>query len=343
MDQPVTQMPVGEVPVVGTGIPPGSAAAFARLAALFGVIWLINAGFQFYAWVWQPAAGGNVGGSGGGDGGLAHVLAKAVSAAPDWLHPVVATIANGIDRTGPRDIAAAMVVVALLLGLALISRIGLRLACCLGIAYSIFCWVALCALGAPYGQGQTDPGVFPAYMIAFIFVLAIAPVIAPRRNSIALQPSYPVWTVARLLFGLLWLFDAALKWEPYFLNHFLDQLTPALQGQPHWIAVYITFVIQVVQAIGPRLVAVLVAIIETGIALSLLTGWLLPLVAPLGFLYSLAIWTTAEGWGGPYTAAGTGIRGNVIGNALIYAIIFLFLIVPAGQSLRGRRVRVVAA
>ena len=86
----------------------------------------------------------------------------------------------------------------------------------------------------------------------------------------------------------------------------------------------------------------IVAIIETGIALSLLTGWLLRVVAPLGFLYSLAVWTTAEGWGGPYTTSGTGIRGDVIGNALLYAVIFMFFMVPAAPRLWERRVRAVA-
>jgi len=312
--------------------PGGNAAAFRPVVAVLGIVWLINAGFAFMAWVWRAP---------GADTGLPHVLAKAVSSAPPWLRPLVADIATGIDRLGARGIAAAMAVVALLLGLALITRVGLRAACWFGVAYSIFCWIALCGLGAPYGPGQTDPGVFPAYLISFLFVLSVAPVVAPRGNAApALTPSPTLWTTARLLFGLLWLFDATLKWKPYFLSHFLKQLTPAVQGQPHWIATYIAFVINAVQTIRPELVAVLVAIIETGIAVSLLTGLCLRTIAPLAFLYSLAVWTTAEGWGGPYSAAGTGIRGNVVGNALIYAIIFLFFLVPGAY--RPRKARVVA-
>ena len=310
--------------------PACGAAAFGPLVALLGVVWLINAGFQFLTWVWRAS---------GPDTGLPHVLGKAVSSAPPWLQPLVLDIATGIDRLNPRGIAAAMAVVALLLGLALITRVGLRTACWFGVAYSIFCWIALAGLGAPYGPGQTDPGVFPAYLISFLVVLSVAPVVAPRGSAApALMPSRAMWTAARLLFGLLWLFDAALKWRPYFLSHFLDQLTPAVQGQPNWIATYITFVINAVQTVRPELVAVLVAIIETGIAISLLTGLWLRVIAPLAFLYSLAIWTTAEGWGGPYTAAGTGVRGNVVGNVLIYAIIFLFFLVPAAYRPRQDRV-----
>lgn len=335
MDQGWTQPPAAPHPTVAAFRPPG--AAFRPIVVLLGVIWLFNAGFQCLAWVWQaPAAN-----PGAAKAGLPLVLAKAVAAAPDWLHPGVLAIANGIDNVGARGIAVAMVAVAVLLGLALITNIGLRFAACFGVAYSIFCWVALCAMGAPYGPGQTDPGVFPAYMIAFVFVLAVAPAVAPRRTGTGL-PSISVWAIGRVLFASLWAFDAALKWEPYFLTHFMDQLTPAVQGQPHWIAAYITFVSHEVQAIGPMIVALIVAIIETGIALSLLTGWLLRVVAPLGFLYSLAVWTTAEGWGGPYTTSGTGIRGDVIGNALLYAVIFMFFMVPAAPRLWERRVRAVA-
>ena len=314
----------------------GGALALRLLVAAMGVIWLINAAFQFSAWVWLPAAGGKA--------GLAHVLAKAVAAAPDWIHPVVAGIAAAIDAISPGMIALLMVAVAVLLGLSLITGRFLRIACWGGIAYSIFCWIALCAIGAPYGNGQTDPGVFPAYMIAFVFVLSVAPMVEGRTGTPGTTdaPSAALWTAGRLLFGLLWLFDAALKWDPYFLSHFMDQLTPAVQGQPAWIAAYIEFVILVVQAIGPHLFAVVVAIVETAIAVSLLSGRWMHLVVPLAFLYSMSVWSTAEGFGGPYSAAGTGVRGDVLGNVLIYAVVLLFLMVPAAKRLSQGRARLLA-
>lgn len=314
----------------------GSTLALRSIVKAMGAIWLINAGFQFSAWVWLPAADDKA--------GLAHVLAKAVAAAPGWIHPVVAGIAAAIDAISPSAVGLGMVVVALFLGIALITGRGLRAACWGGIAYCFFCWIALCAIGAPYGHGQTDPGVFPAYMIAFVFVLSVSPVVEHRvgmqDDATALSPE--VWTAGRLLFGLLWLFDAALKWAPYFQTHFLAQLTPAVQGQPAWIAAYINFVILVVQAIGPHVFAVVIGIVETVIAIGLLSGRWMHLVVPLGFVYSLSVWTTAEGFGGPYSAAGTGVRGNVLGNVLIYAVIFLFLMVPAAQRLREGRARLLA-
>jgi hypothetical protein len=90
----------------------------------------------------------------------------------------------------------------------------------------------------------------------------------------------------------------------------MDQLTGALPGQPLWIAAYIGFVVGVVSLIGPGVVAVVVAVGKSLLALSLLSGRWLRLSLPLGILYSLAVCSTAEGFGGPYTNAGTGVRGD---------------------------------
>jgi hypothetical protein len=303
-----------------TGLSPASRAALRHLVTLFGLIWLINAGFQASAWLCQPDHAGSA--------ALLHVFTKATKAAPGWLRPLLLGITSLIQGIGLHWIALGMVVIALLLGVSLISRIGLAAACWLGIAYCLVCWVALCALGYPYAGGQTDPGVFPAYVIAFVFVLSVLPTITGPASA----PRTGVWTVGRLLFGLLWAFDAALKWVPYFLTHFLDQLTPAAQGQPAWIAAYIGLIIIVVKAVGPMLMAVVIALVETAIAISVLTGRWLIVSVPLGFLYALSVWTSAEGFGGPYSRAGTGVRGNVLGNVLIYAVIFLIMLVPLAQK-----------
>jgi nitrite reductase (NO-forming) len=45
-----------------------------------------------------------------------------------------------------------------------------------------------------------------------------------------------------------------------------------------------------------------------------------------GTVFSLLIWATAEGFGGPYTAQSTDI-----GTAIIYALVFLALLVTAAQ------------
>ena len=319
-------------------------AQFRRVVGLFGLIWLVNAAIQFLSWVRPPGHGlpftaaraaqlpltGAAAVRSPGAVAAArviHAFAKPIPTAPSWLQPTLHAILSAVQRAGPRAVAAGMVVVALLLGLSLLTRIGLAAACWLGLAYSAFCWTTLNALGYPYAGGQTDPGVFVAYAIGFVFVLGVSPLLSGRQNAEAATPNR-FWTAGRVLFGLLWAFDAVLKWQPAFLLHFMAQITPAADGQPAWIAAYIGLVAAVVRWIGPVVVAVAVALIETVLAISLLTRWGERLFVPLGLLYSLGVWATAEGLGGPYTAAGTGVRGNVLGNVLIYAVIYLFLLVP---------------
>lgn len=298
-------------------VPPAGAVrawdAFATLRRLLGALWLLNAGFQAYAWLWPPRAAAR----------LLHAYSKPLAAAPGWLRPYLDAVVRGVGTVGPHWVALLMVLLDLAIALALLSGRWLRAISWLGIAYCLFCWSTLDAFGYPYAGGQTDPGVFVNYALAFAMVLAALDRVArlPGERASRADP----FRAARLLFGLLWAFDAALKWQPYFLTHFTAQLTGALPGQPAWIAAYLGLVIAAVHAIGPTLVAILVALVETALALSLLTGYALSASLPLGALYSLAVWTTAEGWGGPYTAAGTGVRGNVAGNVIVYVIVFMYL------------------
>lgn len=351
----VAATPAGEK-AAARGIDPKQ--RFRQVVALFGLIWLVNAGVQFLSWAWpldyglpftaaraaqlpSSAAAGAPSAHAAASARLIHAFAKPIPTAPSWLHPYLQAIVYAVQRIGPRPVALAMVAVALLLGLSLITRIGLAAAGWLGLAYSFFCWTTLNALGYPYGGGQTDPGVFVAYGIGFVFVLGVSPILSGRQNGNAVAPN-GFWTAGRLLFALLWAFDAALKWQPYFLTHFMAQITQAADGQPAWIAAYIGLVATVVRWIGPVVVAVAVALLETVLAISLLTRWWERLFVPLGLLYSLGVWATAEGLGGPYTAAGTGVRGNVLGNVLIYAVIYLFLLVPQ-RTRRARPVRAAVA
>ncbi len=163
-----------------------------------------------------------------------------------------------------------------------------------------------------------------AYAIAFLFVWSVAPLLEGRGPDEP-KSANRLWDIARLTFAVLWLFDAFLKWLPAFLLHFTSQITGVIPGQPHWIAVWLGFVAALVHAVGPIPVAILVALSETAIAVALLSGKWLRLAIPFGMAYSLSVWTTAEAFGGPYSSAGTGVRGNVLGNVLIYLIPFLFL------------------
>ena len=294
--------------------PVAQASALRILTGVFGVVWLMNAAFQAQGWLAAANARAN----------FLHALAKAAAHVPAGIRPLLTGIDRGIEALGPEVVAVCMVVIALLLALALLTRTKLAFAAKFGIVYSLVCWVVLNGFGFPYSGGQTDPGVFVAYAITFLFVLACVPSLNGQAQGASVQGS-TLWNRARLCFGALWLFDAALKWLPAFLLHFRSQITSVIPGQPHWVAVWLGFVAMVVISIGPVLVATVVGLVETVIAVGLLSGRWLRVIIPFGMAYSLAVWTSAEAFGGPYTSAGTGVRGNVLGNVLIYLIPFAFL------------------
>ena len=59
-------------------------------------------------------------------------------------------------------------------------------------------------------------------------------------------------------------------------------------------------------------------LIETAIALGLLLGFARRITYFAGALFSLLIWSTAEGFGGPYTSGATNV-----GPALVYVLVFI--------------------
>jgi thiosulfate dehydrogenase (quinone) large subunit len=125
----------------------------------------------------------------------------------------------------------------------------------------------------------------------------------------------------RILFGIIWGIDAWFKWQPGFIQGFTDYLAGAQQNQPwpvhHWIGFWINTV-----GLDPTVFAYGVAIGETAIAIALILGAFNNLTAVVGSLVSVAIWSTAEGFGGPYKTGSTDI-----GAAIIYVLVFagLFL------------------
>ena len=143
-----------------------------------------------------------------------------------------------------------------------------------------------------------------------------------ERNTLTLDP----WRakgigLLRIVFGLVWAVDAYFKWTPGFFGQFVDYLQGAAKDQPVWVKAWIGFWIQTVK-VDPHAFAHVTAIGETAIALGLLVGIFSNLTYLGGGLLSLVIWTTAEGFGGPYQAGATDI-----GAAVIYVLVFagLFL------------------
>lgn len=130
----------------------------------------------------------------------------------------------------------------------------------------------------------------------------------------------------RVAFGLIWVVDAALTWSSQFAVHYVGYLHNAAHGQPGWLSGWFALWIAVVT---PRasLFIWLTRIIETAVAIALLAGFARKVLYVAGALFCLLIWSTAEGFGGPYTVGATNM-----GAAIAYVLIFIALI---GISSRG--------
>ena len=125
----------------------------------------------------------------------------------------------------------------------------------------------------------------------------------------------------RIAFGCVWAIDAWFKWQPGFADNFTRYLTRAPDGQPPAVVTWINFWIHVA-SVNPHFFAFFVAGGETTIALGLLFGALSDLTCLVGILLSLCIWSTAQGFSGPYAPGSTDI-----GVLIIYVLVFtgLFL------------------
>jgi nitrite reductase (NO-forming) len=127
-------------------------------------------------------------------------------------------------------------------------------------------------------------------------------------------------TAVRVGFGVVWLIDAILKWLPGFRDDYTDAIKRAADGQPGWLKPWFNFWINL-QEPRATFFAYLVAVVETLIALALITGFARKLTYTAAILFSLLIWSTAEGFGGPYTSG-----SSDVGTAVIYALVFASLL-----------------
>lgn len=127
-------------------------------------------------------------------------------------------------------------------------------------------------------------------------------------------------TAVRVLFGLIWLADVYFKWQASFLNGLQDVLHDGTMGQPSWLMPWFNLTHTVI-SVQPTLWAYGIAIVETGIALALLVGFARKVTYVGGAIWSLLIWTTAEGFGHMSSGVATDI-----GTAIIYVVVFLALL-----------------
>lgn len=133
-------------------------------------------------------------------------------------------------------------------------------------------------------------------------------------------------TALRVAFGLIWVANAAFTWTSAFAVHYVGYLHNAAQGQPAWSAWWFNAWIALVTPHADLFVW-LTRIVETALALALVLGFARKTVYVLGALFSLLVWSTAEGFGGPYTVGATNM-----GSGIVYVLVFIALMVINSRS-----------
>ena len=142
------------------------------------------------------------------------------------------------------------------------------------------------------------------------------------QDKVASGRCAPAWPkdALRIGFGVIWLIDALLKWLPGFKDSYMSTIMGIKAGQPGWLRPWFQFWITL-QHGQVTFFWVLVATAETLIALALIFGFARKLTYLAAIAFSLLIWATAEGFGGPYTSG-----ASDIGTAIIYAVVFAGLL-----------------
>ena len=129
-----------------------------------------------------------------------------------------------------------------------------------------------------------------------------------------------VAALLRVLFSVIWMVDASLKWLPDFRAHYVDLIGDEAKGQPAWLIPWFHFW-QWLFSLQPTVFAYVLALVESYIALALFLGFARKVTYILGIIWTILIWSTAEGFGkpdmGPWTDVGT---------AIIYTVVFLALL-----------------
>jgi nitrite reductase (NO-forming) len=158
-------------------------------------------------------------------------------------------------------------------------------------------------------------------------VARVAPMSVPSATVARPATATLATAILRILFGLVWLANAGLKWYPAFGAGFLGMLTDVAQGQPAFLKPWFGLVTAVASDGRASVLATGSAVLETYLAVALLIGFARKPTYLLGAAYTALIWATAEGFGGPYVPG----TSTDVGAAIVYTLLFaVFVIHDAG-------------
>jgi uncharacterized membrane protein YphA (DoxX/SURF4 family) len=126
-------------------------------------------------------------------------------------------------------------------------------------------------------------------------------------------------TLFRVVLGVVWLIDGALKFAPGFVGQFSGMITS--DGQPGWLAGWFSFWANATSG-NAAFWVYSTGVLEVGLGIGLVLGLLRKVAYIGGAILSLFIWAVPEGFGGPYGPGSTDI-----GTGAVYALLFVALMV----------------
>ncbi len=142
------------------------------------------------------------------------------------------------------------------------------------------------------------------------------------RDEQPVADAWPALATAalRVAFGIIWVVNAAFTWMPQFSALYVGYLHNAAKGQPDWSSFWFDGWIALVTP-NATLFIWLTRIAVTALAIGLLLGFARRTLYVVGALFSLLVWSTAEGFGGPYA-----VGASNTGTGLAYVLIFVALL-----------------
>jgi len=128
----------------------------------------------------------------------------------------------------------------------------------------------------------------------------------------------------RIGFGVIWIIDAAFKFESVFYRGLLQYVKSKDSGEPKWLNPWFHTWYSIIGS-NQHLFAVILIVAESLVAVSLLFGLARRSSYLLGGVMAFLIWGVGEAFGGPYVSGSTDV-----GAGIIYCFVFAMLFVADG-------------
>ncbi len=128
-------------------------------------------------------------------------------------------------------------------------------------------------------------------------------------------------TTVRVIFGIVWLVDGLMKFQPGLVESFPDMIKEAGQGQVASLQPWFSFWYNLTST-SPAAFVYTTGFLELVLGIALVLGFMRKIAYVGGIALSLLIWTVPEGFGGPYGPSSTDI-----GTGIIYSFVFLLLLI----------------